>query len=298
MTDLSGIQVRRLSHALGAEVTGVDLSSALSDETFAAIREAWIDHLILLFPGQGHLTPEQHIAFSLRFGELDPNEASPSYRMPGYPEILEITNRPSADGKPSASRDVGRRWHSDLDFSARPTMGSLLWCGQLPDVGGDTMFANMYAAYESLSGGLQRTLEGLEVIYDVMGSVRPQDHRDPAVVAELRDRSRDTVAHRVVRVHPESGRKCLNISERAVRFEGWTEDESRPLIRMLCDHATQPENVFRQKWRPGDLVIWDNRCTIHQALGDYDKRQIRYMRRTALLGSPQGRVVGTFTGNA
>ncbi len=135
------MKIRRLAHALGAEVLDVDLSAALEPATFRAIRQAWIEHLVLVFPGQDRLTPDAHVAFSRLFGTLDRNEVTPSYRLPGYEEVIEITNRPTAAGVPSPSRDVGRRWHSDLDFTLQPTMGSLLWCGQLPEVGGDTMFA-------------------------------------------------------------------------------------------------------------------------------------------------------------
>lgn len=284
------MKIRRLAHALGAEVLDVDLSAALEPATFRAIRQAWIEHLVLVFPGQDRLTPDAHVAFSRLFGTLDRSEVTPSYRLPGYEEVIEITNRPTAAGVPSPSRDVGRRWHSDLDFTLQPTMGSLLWCGQLPEVGGDTMFANMYLAFETLSPALQRTLEGMHAVYDVMAGVRAQDGRDAAALEEMRTASRP-VAQPLVKVHPESGRKALFLSERAVRFEGWTREESQPLIAWLCRHATEPELVFRKQWRMGDLVIWDNRCTLHQALGDYDRSQVRYMRRTAIVGEPSGRLV-------
>ena len=165
------MKIRRLAHALGAEVLDVDLSAALEPATFRAIRQAWIEHLVLVFPGQDRLTPDAHVAFSRLFGTLDRNEVTPSYRLPGYEEVIEITNRPTAAGVPSPSRDVGRRWHSDLDFTLQPTMGSLLWCGQLPEVGGDTMFANMYQAYETLSAPMKAMIadvktwsEGCQVI--------------------------------------------------------------------------------------------------------------------------------------
>ncbi|HSV77739.1 MAG TPA: TauD/TfdA family dioxygenase [Ramlibacter sp.] len=145
------IKTRRLANALGAAVLDVDLSKAMEPATFRAIRKAWVEHLVLVFPGQQNLTPEQHVAFSRLFGELDRNETTPSYRLPGCEEVIAITNRATREGKPSPSKDVGRKWHSDLDFTLRPTMGSLLWCGELPDVGGDTMFANMYEALETLS---------------------------------------------------------------------------------------------------------------------------------------------------
>lgn len=285
------MRVRKLAHALGAEILDIDLSQPLDAATFSAIRQAWIENLVVVFPGQHDLTPEQHVDFSARFGKLDRNESSPSYRLPGWDEVIEITNKPAGDETPSPSRDVGRRWHSDLDFTLRPTKASFLWAGQLPDVGGDTMFANMYAAYQTLSPGLQATLEGLQAVYDVMAGVRAKDGRDEQALADLQRSSLQRVAQPVVRVHPDSGRETLFISERAYRFDGWTEEESRPLIRFLCEHATQPEHVFRKQWTPGDLVIWDNRCTVHQALGDYDRSQIRYMRRTAVRGEPSGHVV-------
>jgi len=284
------IRTRKLGYALGAEILDIDLTRPLDPGIFAEIYQCWLDHLVVVIPGQHALTPEQHLAFSRRFGEVDHNESSPSYRLKGYTEVIELTNRPTADGKPSPSRDVGRKWHSDLDFTLRPTKASLLWCGQLPEVGGDTMFANMIAAYETLSSGLKKTLEGLHAVYDVAAGLRQEDHRDPAIVNELTSLSR-AVAQPVVRVHPETGRKALFISERAVRFEGWTDAESQPLMRYLCAHATRPELTWRKQWRTGDLLIWDNRSTIHLALADYDRSQIRTMRRTAIQGTPSGHVV-------
>ena len=284
------LSTRKLGYALGAEILDVDLTQALDPDTFAAIYQCWLDNLVVVIPGQHRLTPDQHVAFSRGFGALDHNESSPSYRMAGYTDVIELTNRPTTEGKPSPSRDVGRKWHSDLDFTLRPTKASLLWCGQLPEVGGDTMFANMVRAYETLSPGLKKTLEGLNAVYDVAAGLRAEDNRDPNIVRELRDLSQ-AVAQPVVRVHPETGRKALFVSERAVRFEGWTKAESQPLLHYLCEHATQPELTWRKQWRTGDLLIWDNRSTIHLALADYDRSQIRYMRRTAIQGEPSGHVV-------
>ncbi|MGE4337030.1 MAG: TauD/TfdA dioxygenase family protein [Pigmentiphaga sp.] len=281
------LQIRRLSHALGAELLGLDLGAQLDDEAIATIRKAWLAHGLLLIRGQRALTPGQQVAFTARFGPLDRNDNAPAYRMRGYPEVVEVTNR-EAEGQPSLTRNLGRSWHSDLEYTLRPAEGSFLWCGEAPEVGGDTMFANMYRAYESLSEGLKKTLAGMDAEYDIRLGVRPQD--EDGTFANIHHQT-VTVAQPLIRIHAESGRKSLFVSERVDRFVGWTREESLPLLQYLCSQATQPENVFRQQWRPGDLIIWDNRCVIHQALADYDRSQIRYMRRTTCLGPPSGYVV-------
>ncbi|WP_038211012.1 TauD/TfdA dioxygenase family protein [Xenophilus azovorans] len=281
------MQVRRLSFPIGAEVTGLDITRPLSGADREELVRHWHEHLILLFRGQP-LTPQQHIAFTRNFGEADTHEANPDFRLPGYPEAIEVTNR-TVHGKPSATREVGRAWHSDMEHTILPLKGSLLWCGELPGVGGDTMFANMYEAYESLSPGMRAMLESLEAEHDVIASfsdkyVAP----DPAHVARLR-LTAPPVAHPVLRVHPETGRKSLFLSERVRRFIGFTDAESAPLLRYLCEHATQPEFVYRHQWQLHDALLWDNRCVIHQALADYDRSQVRYMRRTSIVGEPCGR---------
>lgn len=292
MLQRPSLAVRRLSHALGAEILGLDLAQPLDDATVAAVRAIWLEHQIVLFRGQQQLTPEQHISFTRRFGEVDRNDNAPAYRMPAHPEITEVTNRRHDDGRESLTRDLGRSWHSDLEYTVRPAQGSLLWCGQVPEVGGDTMFANMYLAYETLSEGLKAALAGLRAAYDVKLGLRADGQVDPATFDAIHGHNA-CIAQPVVRVHPETGRKSLFVSQRVDRFVGWTREESAPLLQYLCAHATRPEHVLRKSWQPGDLLMWDNRCVIHQALADYDRSQIRYMRRTAVLGEPSGYVVST-----
>ena len=282
------LQIRRLSHALGAEIIGVDISKPLKTDIVRALTDAWHQHLILLFRNQ-ELTPEQHIAFTRHFGNVDSNDDSPSFRMPDYPNIMELTNR-HADGKPAASGEVGRRWHSDLEHTLRPSKGSLLWCGEAPDVGGDTMFANMYLAYEALSDGMRLILDRLFAEHDVAQVLHDYDRRTPALAAEFKKIS-PPVGHPVVRVHPDTNRKSLFVSDRVRRFIGMSDEESAPLLRFLCDFSTRPQFVYRHQWRARDLVMWDNRCTMHLALGDYDRSQRRYMRRTGLQGEPSGYLV-------
>lgn len=277
------IELRPLSHALGAEVRGVDLTRPVGDADWRAIHEAFLSCGVLLFRGQ-RLTREQHIAFSRRFGELDPHESLPLDRVPGFPELLRVTNDPQPDGKPSNSRYTGQMWHSDLSFTLVPALGSLLRAVEVPPVGGDTMFANMALAYETLSEGMQRMLDGLHGIHHA-------ERRNAALSAEWEAKNRELnrpVAQPIVRVHPETGRKALYIGEKVKCFEGMTPDESRPLIEFLVRHATRPQLVYRHAWQRDDLLAWDNRSTMHLALGDYDPALRRHLERTTVVGTPSG----------
>jgi taurine dioxygenase len=284
---MADLTIRRLSHALGAEIIGVHLSKPLSEGTFQAIRQAWWEHLVLLFRGQ-ELSPERHIAFSRGFGDLDPNDANPFTRLEDYPEILQITNK-QVGGKPSLTRNTGRNWHSDLSYTRNPAVGSLLYCKEKPEVGGDTMFTNMYLAYETLSDKMKSLLEGLDAVHD-FSLVAGLNERDPEKVAELR-RLSPPVAHPVIRVHPESGRRALFVSQRVRNFVGMTEEESKPILDFLCRHAIRHEFTYRHQWQVNDLLMWDNRCTMHLALADFDQSQPRLMLRTSLLGETMGEYV-------
>jgi taurine dioxygenase len=284
---MGNIGIRRLSSALGAEISGVDLSRPVDRDRVNDIHRAWSEHLVLLFRDQRDLTPESHIAFSRNFGDLDRHDSNPRYRLQDHPEILQVTNR-LVDGKPSGTRNTGRNWHSDLSYTRHPARGSLLWCSERPEVGGDTMFTNMYLAYETLSDKLKGFLDGLEAVHDV-SLVKGIEKRDPAQVAELK-RLSPPIAHPVVRTHPDTGRKALFVSERVRQFVGMSEEESRPLLDFLCRHATQPEFIYRHQWRVHDLVMWDNRCTMHIALADFDQTKPRHMLRTSILGDASGYV--------
>jgi taurine dioxygenase len=283
----AGLRIQALSHALGAEVQGVDLTAALDDMTVDALLDAWNENHILLVRGQ-KLSPESLIRFSRRFGELDRHDATPYYRLAEHPEILQITNR-MIGGKPSETRNTGRNWHSDYSYTNRPAAASMLYCEEKPPVGGDTMFCNMVRAYETLSDKMKRIVDGLEAVYD-FGLVAGVNERDPAKTAEMR-RINPPIAHPAVRVHPRSGKKALYVSERTSHFHGMTAAESRPLIQFLCAHATSPENVYRHRWQVNDLILWDNRTTMHMALADFDQTAPRHMLRTTLLGEPSGFVV-------
>ena len=283
------MEVRRLANALGAEISGIDLAHPLSAAQADAVRAAWHEHLVLLFRNQ-RLSPDAHIAFSRHFGELDRHEALPRYRHPDHPEIFMITNH-EVDGKASATRNTGRQWHNDMSYTVRPAMGSLLYCRECPSVAGDTMFANMVRAYETLSKPMRDFLDPLWAVHDVMGS-RDLRKRDPAQIAEIRKLT-PPVAQPVVRTHPATGRKALNVHEMmCTHFVGMTREESRPILEFLYEHSTPHENVYRHRWQVDDLLMWDNRCTLHIALADYEHTSPRHMLRTTLLGEPMGRIVG------
>jgi taurine dioxygenase len=282
------LKLRPLSYSLGAEVCDIDVSRNMAEEEFGEIYRAFLDHGILLFRNQ-RITREQHIDFSRRFGELDKHDALPRDRHPQYPELLMVTNEPKPDGSPSDSKYTGRQWHSDMSFTLVPSLGSLLRCVNAPPVGGDTLFANMYMAYDALSDGMKKLLDGLHGIH-LSGTRKIANDNTGVTRAVEQKRLNPPVAQPVVRVHPETGRKALYIGEKVGRFDNMTAEESRPLIDYLCRHATRPEFVYRHNWRENDIVVWDNRCTMHCALGDFDETKLRHLERTTVLGTPSGYV--------
>jgi len=279
------IELRPLSHALGAEIRGLDLTKAVPGDQWKAVHEAFLKYGVLVFRGHS-ITREQHIAFSRRFGELDRHESLPLDRDPEHPELLRVTNDPKPDGSPSNSRYTGQMWHSDLSFTLVPALGSLLHAVDVPPVGGDTMFANMVLAYETLSDGMKRLLEGLHGVHHA-------ERKNSGLSAEWEAKNRELnrpVAQPLVRVHPETGRKALYIGEKVKCLEGFTPEESQPIIDFLVRHATRPQFVYRHSWQPHDLLAWDNRCTAHLALGDYDPSLRRHLERTTVIGTPSGHV--------
>jgi taurine dioxygenase len=278
--------VRPLGSALGAEIIGLDLTAPLDPDTVEALHAAWAEHLVLLFRGQ-QLTPPQQIAFSRYFGMLDDHAAIPKFRHPEYPEILLVNNFEAATGK---KLSVGRQWHSDLSTTLRPAKGSLLHAQQLPPVGGDTMFCNMYRAWESLSPLYREWLDGRWALHDMTIARETRLQRTPAELDEIRRRN-PPVYQPIVRVHDVTGRKALYVSEMTtVSIEGLTVEESASILHHLYERSTVHENVYRHVWQPADLLMWDNRCAMHIALSDYDLTATRRMYRTTLLGTPSGRI--------
>lgn len=281
---MSQIHVQPIGFALGAKVTGVDLSRPLSDQDLQAIRDAWTRHLVLVFPDQG-LDPTTLIEFTRHFGELDDYESQPFNRHPDYKEVMLLSNKP-LNGKIPPGANNGQNWHTDLSYTVRPAKGTFVYCIEKPSVGGDTMFANMYMAYEALSPKLRGFLGELEGVHDVsLISAR----RDPAILEEFK-RLNPPVIHPAVRIHPDSGNPALYVNPRVRQFVGMTLAESKPLIDFICQHSVSPRFVYRHRWEVRDLVMWDNRCLTHLAVGDYDPSEFRHMIRTSTMGDHYGRL--------
>jgi taurine dioxygenase len=277
------IEVSPIAGALGAEIGGVDLAD-LDDATFCEIREAFHDHLVIFFRDQT-LTPAQHMAFARRFGELDIHPFAAG--LDGYPEVLPIIKEPS-----DRAANFGGTWHSDVTFYEKPALGSILYALEVPTAGGDTMFANMYAAYEALSDGLKNTLDGMIAIhsasrvYGTGNSRAANRQKDGGKSMQIRTGfdAEATVEHPVVRTHPETGRKGLFVNRNfTLRFKDWTDEESAPLLNYLYDHCVRPEFTCRFRWQPRSIAFWDNRCTQHYALNDYHGQR-REMHRVTVVG--------------
>jgi len=280
------MEVHRIANALGAEVVGLDLSKPLADGQVQELHALWMEHLVLLFRGQS-LSPQRLIAFSRHFGELERHDNyQGELRHPDHAELLVVKAK-QLDGRRIT---FGQQWHSDLSYTVRPSKGSVLHCLKLPPVGGDTLFSNMYMAYETLSPAMKRIVEGLECVHDL---VNGRSHRDGTLAQKEATRKRNPpVIQPIVRVHPVTGRKALFVSEwMCTKIEGMTREEGHGLIDFLCRHSTREEFTFRQKWKVGDVLMWDNRCTVHMALADYPHTAERELLRTSITGEPLGRLL-------
>jgi Probable taurine catabolism dioxygenase len=271
-----------LSAGIGVEVIGVDFSRPLDEASVAQIQRAWDEHCVILFRN-ANITNKQQVEFSRNFGPLDNHDLIARLRDPENPEILPVT--PQQEG--GRTLVVGRQWHTDMSCTETPPKGSLLRCEVVPDIGGDTMFSNMYLAYDALSDTMKKLLEGLEAIHDLRVAKHNRG-QDPATVLARTP----PVAHPIVRVHPGSGRKALYISEMTCAgIVGMKYEESKPILEYLFQHCVQPEFTYRHSWSVGDMIGWDNRSTIHLALADYDFKAPRKLYRTTLLGEKVGRVL-------
>ena len=278
------ISIQKISTAVGAVVEGVDLSDSVPSKVFEALQLAVGEHGVLVFRDQ-HLTPAQHVGFSRRFGSLETHVISEAL-LDEYPEIYVISNVVE-DGKPKGRPYAGTYWHSDLSYMPVPAMGSMMYALRIPEIGGDTMFANMYLAYETLSSGLQRMLEQLRAVHSFGHADKRffSQRGDKARLNEAAKKKTPPVEHPVVRTHPTTGRKALFINPGFTsRFVDMTEKESEPLLEYLFQHITQPAFIYRHRWQVNDLVFWDNRCTIHHAIRDYGEDSPRHMHRTTISG--------------
>ena len=274
MRNCRHIEVRPLAGALGAEVLGVDMARELDDEVVGEVRQAFLDHLVIFLRDQ-KVTPQQQVTFAKRFGE--PME---------YPQLKGLAEAPLITPVVKLEHErnnFGGIWHSDTTYLPQPPMGSMLFALEVPAYGGDTMFANQYLAYEQLSGGLKKTLDGLVGISSSAKAEVSKTREDQMkkAGAELKVL---TGEHPIVRTHPETGRKALYTSQaHTASIKGWTEQESLPLLEFLWAQQTRPEFTCRFRWQPGSLAFWDNRCTMHNPINDYHGFR-RVMHRVTLRG--------------
>lgn len=254
------LDIRPYATAIGAEVLGVDLAEPLDDATWSVISDAFHKHLVIFFRDQ-NLTPEQHVAFARRFGELEPYPFV--HGIEGHPELIDIVKMPNE------VRNFGAGWHADMSFRDQPPLGAVLYAIEVPPVGGDTMFANMVLAYETLSDGMKTVVEALTGLHD---SHEPADHSQSFQGMSLMGKegaTRQITRHPLVRTHPVTGHRSLYISpDYCMELDGMTARESRMLLDYLEDHATRDEFCCRFRWQPGSIAVWDNRCTMHNALND------------------------------
>ena len=279
--DYNTIEVNPLGGALGAEISGIDLNEAISDEHLTEVRQVFGQYAVIFFRNQ-NLTPENEIRFAKRWGEINTNRFFSS--VEGYPEIALVVK------EPDQKNNIGGSWHTDHSYDIAPALGSMLFAHEVPLSGGDTVFASMYKAYDTLSDGLKSTLSNLRARHSsvhVFGAARAENDNDDTV-GRIKNPEAATqeAIHPVVISHPETGRKSLYVNPGfTLGFEGWSDEESKPLLEYLYAHAARPEFTCRFQWKAGSIAFWDNRATWHLAVNDYQGHR-RMMHRITIEGIP------------
>ena len=275
MTNLDFIKP---SGKVGVEVHGIDLRKGVSGSDFKKIKEAFIKNGLIFFRDQ-NLSPEQHINFAQQWGEININRFFA--KVDGFEKIAEVKK------EPDQKINIGEGWHTDHSYDQIPALGSMLLARETPKEGGDTLFACMYKAYDNLSDGLKQTLGTLNAVHSsrhVFGKNSDYSISSKGRIGNPELATQDAI-HPVVITHPESKRKALYVNGAfTLRFEGWTTEESKPLLRYLYSNAATENNITRFKWAPGSIALWDNRCTWHNALNDYHGER-RLMHRITIEGS-------------
>ena len=280
------LSVKRINRTFVGEVEGVNIAEDHSAEEVTQIREALLEHGILVFHGQD-ISNEEHVRFSQKFGPSEIHTVK-QYLLPDFPEIIALANRGEKGTKPIANG--GAYWHSDITYKAYPPMGSILYGLEIPPAGGDTLYCDMAAAYEALSDKKKAEIEELKAVHSYMPRFMASRQIDEAFhsnMFELSDEQKAELAevvHPIVRTHPENGRKALFINEGfTIRVESMGEEEGKSLLDELNDHATQDCFIYAHDWTVGDVVFWDNRVTMHKAT-EYDRQYARRMHRTTVQG--------------
>ena len=272
----NGFEVRRLSGAVGAEIVGVDLSTTPGHNTIAAIRQVWLEHGVVFFRDQD-LPPARFLDFAKRFGEVV--EYPFIKGIEGFPEIIPVVKLEHE------TQNFGGIWHSDTAYLDAPPMGTMLIAREVPPFGGDTLFANQYLAYETLSEGMKHMLDDLLAINSSAKADVTRTREDRVRDSAREEAKKEYLAeHPVVRTHPETGRKALYVNVgHTLRFKDMTEAESAPLLNFLFQHQARVEFTCRFSWRVGSLAFWDNRCVLHNPVNDYHGYR-RVMHRVTLAG--------------
>ena len=276
----SSFDIELFDAPLGAEILGLDLSRPLSPRYFQRIHKAHLDHHLLVFRDQ-RITPQQQVDFSRRFGPLQIHVLR-NFQLPSHPEVLIISNIVE-DGKPIGLGDAGHFWHSDLSYKEKPSLGSLLHAQELPEEGGDTLFANMHLAWDTLPAALRHAVRDARAEHSYLAQYEELRRRSPfrPALTQAQIDEVKPVVHPVVRTHPETGRQALFVSEHfTTRIVGIPEDESRALLAELFAHSVLPAHVYRHRWAPHDLVFWDNRSLMHLAGGTPDHLRRKLYRTT------------------
>lgn len=276
----ASIEVEVFDAPLGAEIFGLDLHHPLPARDFQRIHQAHLDHHLLVFRDQ-RITPQQQVDFSRRFGPLQIHVLR-NFQLPSNPEVLVISNI-IENGQPIGLGDAGHFWHSDLSYKDKPSLGSMLHAQELPAEGGDTLFANMHLAWDTLPAALRHAVRGARAEHSYLVQYEELRRRNPwrpaltpAQIDEVQP-----VVHPVVRTHPETGRQALFVSEHfTTRIVGIPDDESRALLAELFAHSVRPEHVYRHRWAPHDMVFWDNRSLMHLAAGTPDHLRRKLYRTT------------------
>ena len=278
---MNKINIKPIKGNVGVEIRGVDLSKKVSDSLFNEIRDAFIENGLIFFRDQ-NLAPEEHIRFAEQWGKININRFFA--KVGGYEQIAEVRKEPSQKG------NIGGEWHTDHSYDQIPALGSILLAKEIPSSGGDTLFASMYKAYEGLSNGMKVTLESLNAIHSsrhIFGEGSDYSKSSKGRIGNPQLAIQDAI-HPVIITHPESKKKALYVNRAfTLRFEGWKDEESKPLLNYLYDHAANEENTTRFQWSPGSIAFWDNRATWHNALNDYHGER-RLMHRITIEGSALG----------
>jgi len=277
------ISVTPFSDAFGAEVTGADLNRWDDDEQFARIRAAFLDHGVIAIRDQ-EIDPESQIAFAKRFGELQGHVLS-KFLLPEHPEILVLSNR-RENGEPVGIADAGRHWHSDMSYSERPPLGSMLYAHEIPPEGGDTLFADMHAVLDALPSETRERIAGLKGVYNYTRDYEKARAKNPdrPPLSDEQLATLGEVTHPMVRTHPDTGRKALYVNEgHTIGIGGLPDSEAQSLLQELYAFSTRKDFVYRHQWRQHDVLFWDNRRAMHHAL-PYNLKFIRHMHRVTVAG--------------